>query len=107
MTLVRWLALGGTLLLAGLFSGVARADTFCVTPAGGCDGPHTFATVQAALTGVANNGVADTVKLGSATYSQDGMTYSGSDAVTLVGAGTTATTLERATAAGSTSVILG
>src|SRR5215467_13530684 len=107
MTLVRWLALGGTLLLAGLFSGVARADTYCVTPAGGCDGAHTFATVQAALTGVASNGHADTIQLGSTTYSQDAMVYNGNDVVTVVGAGTTATTLQRATAAGSTTVIRG
>ncbi|HEY7632349.1 MAG TPA: fibronectin type III domain-containing protein [Thermoleophilaceae bacterium] len=107
MTLVRWLALGGTLLLAGLFSGVARADTYCVTPAGGCDGAHTFADVQAALTGVANNGHADTIQLGSATYSQDAMVYSGNDAVTLVGAGTTATTLQRTAAAASTVVLRG
>ncbi len=107
MAMVRGLAVAGALLLFSLSGSLARADTYCVTPATGCDAPHTFATVQAALTGVAGNGVDDTIQLGAATYSQDNMTYAGSDPVSLVGAGTGSTTLRRATAGANTKVLYG
>jgi hypothetical protein len=107
MTVLRGLALAGTLVLFCLSSAVARADTYCVAPASGCDGAHTFATVQAALTGVAGNGQADTIQLGATTYSENGLSYTGSDPVSIVGAGTGATTLRRVTAAASSPVFTG
>ena len=96
--------LGALVVLCCLSTGAARADTYCVTPATGCDGAHTFATLQAALTGVAGNGVGDTIQLGAATYAQNGLTYSGTDPVSLVGSGT-ATTIQRATAATGSPVL--
>jgi hypothetical protein len=102
----RSLALAGALVVLWSFStGLARADTYCVTPATGCDGAHTFANLQAALTGVAGNGVGDTIQLGAATYAQNGLTYSGTDPVSLVGAGTGSTTIQRAAPATASPVI--
>jgi hypothetical protein len=101
------LALGAATVLLWLTSGVARADTYCVTPATGCDGAHTLSTVQSALSAAAGNAGADTIQLGAATYTQDNMTYTGSDPVSIVGAGTGSTTLQRATAAANSSVLRG
>ena len=101
------LALGAATVLLWLTSGVARADTYCVTPATGCDGAHTLSTVQSALSAAAGNAGADTIQLGAATYTQDNMAYTGSDPVSIVGAGTGSTTLQRATAAANSSVLRG
>jgi hypothetical protein len=101
------LALGAATLLLWLPGGVARADTYCVSPATGCDGAHTLSTVQSALSAAAGNPGADTIQLGAATYTQDNMAYTGSDPVSIVGAGTTNTTLRRATAAAGSYVLRG
>jgi hypothetical protein len=79
-------------------AGSAHADTFCVTPATGCDGAHTVPTITAGLTAATDAPGADTLQLGAATYSENGLDYEGDDPVTLVGAGRDQTTVQRLTA---------
>ncbi|MGA2469069.1 MAG: hypothetical protein ABSG64_00060 [Solirubrobacteraceae bacterium] len=69
----------------------AQADTFCVPPATGCQ--HSEPTIAAALTAAKNNPTPNTITLGAGTYSENGLTYSGSEPLTIEGAGQTATTI--------------
>jgi hypothetical protein len=79
------------------FAAPAAADTYCVTPATGCD--HTASSIQDGLNQAATHAGDDVVQLGSMTYSLDlattPLTYplSGQGTVTLKGLGPTHTTI--------------
>lgn len=76
---------------------VAAADTYCVTPATGCDSAHTVGTLTAGLAAATSHAGADVVQLGAATYAEDGLDYSGSGDLEIRGAGRTTTTVRPAT----------
>lgn len=85
----------------------ARADTWCVSPAGGCDTSHTKTTVKDGLDSAAANSGPDTVQLGATTYSENDLNYlnSSGGTVDVVGAGRSATILQERNLANSTTVI--
>jgi hypothetical protein len=89
-----------------LLCSTARADTYCVAPAHGhgCDADHKLATIQDALNHVASDGGGGgEVALGSTTYHENSLQYSGSVPVSLLGSDRGQTTL---TNDGSSSVVL-
>jgi hypothetical protein len=99
--------LGAALLvftgLLVVFVSPAGAASYCVTPATGCETEK--GTIAEALTAAAGTGAADTIKLGATTYSEDGLEYSGASALTIEGAGSGATTIQRATPSDSVTVL--
>jgi hypothetical protein len=94
----------GLLLLALSFCSAlcaaASADTWCVTPATGCDASHTKATVAAALAATASNPGADTIKLGPKSYAENDLTATDPDPLTIIGAGADKTVLKRESSSG-------
>jgi hypothetical protein len=104
------------LLLSGaIFAGTAKADTYCVAPASGCD--HTATTIQNGLNQAHAHAGDDTVQLGAATYNIDldadpgrSLTYPAAGAqgrATLRGAGPTRTTITKSLAVFSTEAMIG
>ncbi len=94
----RWLVLLASLALASLAgTGSADADTYCVSPATGCD--HGALSIQDGLNQAAAHAGDDTVQLGTVKYvieAGEPLTYSksGLGTATLQGMGSTATTVE-------------
>jgi hypothetical protein len=106
----------GAVLASAALVGTARADTYCVSPATGCD--HTATSIQNGLTQAASHAGDDTVQLGAALYNldidadvgTDDLTYPTSGAqgkVTLQGAGPGQTTITRNLAVLSTEALIG
>jgi hypothetical protein len=99
------LALLAAAALIAATAAPTSASTYCVAPKTGCGTGNDFGTIAAGLAAAAGNPGADTVKLGAATYRENGLRYDGADPVTLLGAGRDLTTVQRATPlAGSTTL---
>lgn len=106
----------GAVLACAALVGTARADTYCVSPAIGCD--HTATSIQNGLTQAASHAGDDTVQLGATTYNLDtdadaganDLTYPTSGAqgkVTLRGVGPGQTTVTRSLAVTSSEALIG
>jgi hypothetical protein len=106
----------GAVLACAALVGTARADTYCVAPAIGCD--HTASSIQDGLTQAAAHAGDDTVQIGATTYNLDtdadaganDLTYPTSGAqgkVTLRGAGPGQTTVTRSLAVTSSEALIG
>src|SRR5919204_2357901 len=79
------------LVAVAIFAPAAKADTYCVPS---CAGGTPEPTVQAALTAAETHSGGDLVQIGAGTFnSASGFHYNSTDPVTIVGAGTGATTL--------------
>src|SRR4051812_18671698 len=77
-------------------AGPAFADTYCVHQAGSCPAGSTDsgADLQSALDAAAATSTPDTIDLGAGTYTKSGgFTYNSANAVDLIGAGRTQTTI--------------
>src|SRR6476469_3237265 len=78
-------------------AGPAVADTYCVhQPGSSCPGGSvdSGADLQGALTAAAGTAAADTIDIGSGTYTRaGGFTYDSANAVDVIGAGRTLTTI--------------
>lgn len=108
MRLLRIVRVGASVAAAAaFFIPSAAADTYCVTPATGCDGVHTVPTIAAGFVAAAANPGDDVLQLGAATYSENGLAYAGPDAVDIVGAGPGATVVQRATPLDSSTTLSG
>lgn len=94
----RWLVLTASLVLVGVAATApAEADTYCVSPATGCD--HAAISIQDGLNLAAAHAGDDTVQLGAVKYvieADEPLTYSksGLGTATLQGMGSAATTVE-------------
>jgi hypothetical protein len=106
----------GAVLACAALVGTARGDTYCVSPATGCD--HAVASIQSGLTQAASHAGDDAVRLGTASYNLDtdadaganDLTYPTSGAqgkVTLQGAGPGQTTVTRSLAVASSEALIG
>lgn len=106
----------GAVLASAALVGTARADTYCVSPASGCD--HAVASIQDGLDQAASHAGDDTVQLGAASYNldtdadagADDLTYPTSGAqgkVTPRGAGPGQTTVTRSLAVASSDALIG
>src|SRR5436190_16690643 len=101
------LAVVGSVMCAS--AAPASATTYCVAPATGCGGGD-LSTLAAALTAAHGNAGADDVRLGAMTYTDGPWSYSdgtGTNPVTIRGAGTGASDSQLFSSAGGPTLTLG
>ncbi len=88
-------AIAGAIAAVGILPAIASAATYCVNnPGGTCDGgSYTAVQLQMALNDADNNGIDDTVKVATGSYTGPFMLQAGADNDVIDGAGQGATNL--------------